>query len=261
MLYLYLSLIASLVVLAVVFYLFQLTSKRKALLSKANEKLSKLDESKNRLFSIIGHDLRGPIGNSVYLLNELHTNDDTLSGENREVIENIEQGLTQVQDLLENLLLWAKEEASEAELNRTDVNISDVLSHCKKMLAPLAKINNMEVKIDIDSSLQWPVDKNAYSTIIRNTMSNSLKYGDKSTLVEVTATREGNELVTRIIDRGEGIPQDIIQRYLNSTTYTNTTSNGMGLFLVSLFIRKHGGSFSYHHANSRGCLEIRIPKN
>ncbi|NVK04501.1 MAG: HAMP domain-containing histidine kinase [Flavobacteriia bacterium] len=258
--YLYLGLGVLLVVLALLFTMYRQTSKRKAMLAKANSQLSSMDESKTRLFSIIGHDLRGPIGNSAYLLSEIQNSEKGMSTESKEILENVEHGLIQVQELLENLLMWAKEEASEAELNRTRVNISELVQDCNKMLSPLSQINDMKLDVDIKPNLHWELDKNAYSTILRNTLSNSLKYASKSSTVEVSAKVVDHQLVTKICDYGDGIPKEMVEQLKSSDKFTNTTSNGMGLHLVSLLTKKHGGSLSYSYDGNKGCLTIVIPE-
>ncbi len=71
--------------------------------------LNQIDAAKTRLFSIIGHDLRGPIGNSLYLLKELPQRSDRLGTDSMDILSNVQLGLTEVHVLLENLLMWSKE--------------------------------------------------------------------------------------------------------------------------------------------------------
>lgn len=260
LLYTYIGLGAVMSLLFITFLSYRRAYRRKTELVKINRRLSDLDESKTQLFSIIGHDLRGPIGNSIYLLNEISKTDQTLSAESKEIVQHVEQGMIQVQDLLENLLLWAKDQATDVRLERRLLELLPLAKNIQKILSPLADINQIKTQIQSPSGLKWSIDENAYSTILRNVLSNSYKYAKPGTVVEVNLTISQGELITRICDEGPGISAEVIEKMKSSSHYSSGTSTGMGLYLVNLLTIKHGGHIHYTHDGVRGCMEIHIPE-
>lgn len=257
--YLFISLGVFLVLSLILLQLYRLVVKRRRETAAINSRLNQLDEAKNRLFAIIGHDLRGPIGNSLYLLKEMPQRGDKLSADSQEILDNVNQGLTEVHGLLENLLVWSKDQATDLNLRLEEVVLSELAWQCVQIMSPLLQQKRMKIELDVDKELKWDLDAQAYSTVLRNLVSNSLKYSPASSKVTINIQTEGNELVTRICDEGGGIPAEVMQNLKNSSSFKHSTTKGMGLYLVCLLVELHDGTIDFQNHPGNSCVEIRIP--
>ncbi len=135
--YLYAGIGVLFTLLLVLIQLFRLVQKRRKEVAKNLAMLNDIDKAKTRLFSIIGHDLRGPIGNSLFLLKELPQRGDKLGPDSMELLGNVQQGLTEVHVLLENLLMWSKDQASGLDVRRSEVEILAIVNQCEQLVAPM----------------------------------------------------------------------------------------------------------------------------
>lgn len=238
-------------------YTLVLRKRREAAINY--ERLNRLDMAKNRLFSIIGHDLRGPIGNSLYLLKELPQPGDKMSSDSESILENVQQGLTEVHGLLENLLIWSRDQAKDLEMRKTDVKVSRITEQCQQIVSILLPMRNMNIQFDVPHDLVWRLDPNAYSTIIRNLVSNALKYAPEGTTVSCSAYEENGLLITRICDEGSGVPDSVI-RNVESRSGHNGSGRGMGLYLVYMLTKEHGGTMEFVRKEGESCVVCSIPK-
>ncbi|KAB2807294.1 tetratricopeptide repeat-containing sensor histidine kinase [Phaeocystidibacter luteus] len=239
--------------------MYALMLKKRRVSQEALLRLNQLDDAKNRLFSIIGHDLRGPIGNSLFLLKEIPQRGDKLSADSADIMENVRQGLAEVNGLLENLLIWAKDQATELKLTKTEVNINSVVHQCEQIMTPLLPNRRMKMSCAIDEGLTWNIDPNAYSTIIRNLVSNALKYAPTDSEVVVSIHVEEGVLITRVKDSGPGIPREVLDQLKNLKEYRPDTSKGMGLYLVYMLTKEHGGDIEVAACEEGSYVEVRIP--
>ncbi|NVK29089.1 MAG: HAMP domain-containing histidine kinase [Flavobacteriia bacterium] len=257
LLYMGLGILLMLVLILLQMYGILLKRRREAQLNLT--RLNQLDEAKNRLFSIIGHDLRGPIGNSLFLLKEIPQRGDKLSADSADIMENVRRGLAEVNGLLENLLIWAKEQATELKLTKTEVDISSVVHQCEQIMTPLLPNRRMRMSCAIDKGLTWNIDPNAYSTIIRNLVSNALKYAPTESEVVVSIHEEHGVLITRVKDSGPGVPKEVLEELKDLKEYRPDTSKGMGLYLVYMLTKEHGGEIEVEACEEGSYVEVRIP--
>lgn len=248
-----------LVLIFLLLQLYMLVRKRRKETAISLEKLNELDMAKNRLFSIIGHDLRGPIGNSLFLLKEIPQRGDQLTPDTQAVLENVEHGLTEVHGLLENLLIWARDQAKDLEWRKSTVNISAIVEQCSHLLEVFIPTKNMKITTNVPENLEWNVDANAYGTIIRNLVSNALKYGPEESTVTCNIRVENNLLITRICDEGPGLPPEVYTELEHLDTLKGA-NRGMGLKLVKLITLEHQGTIHFHNEPGQFCVEVRIPK-
>lgn len=248
------------ILLLVMFQLYKLVVKQRKEASENAMYLNELNESKNRLFSIIGHDLRGPIGNSLFLLKEIPQRGDSLTPGSLTIHENIQQGLTEVHGLLENLLLWSRDQAKDLKVRKSDVDIHAIAMQCYNLMSVLESVRHMKLSMKVDPHLFWRLDAHAYSTILRNLISNALKYAPQNTEVNCTIYVEQDFLVTEICDRGKGIPDHLLKELNHKSETDNEKLGGMGLKLVQILVHQHGGTLSFEPLDNRFCIVFKIPR-
>ena len=217
-------------------------------LTSLNTELKALNTHREKLLSIVGHDLRNPVAASLKLAElammdvEHATKDDLL-----EYISRMQAGLQNANELLEDLLRWAKNQFDSLDFN--PVMIEDVQMQvltCLKRLRPMAEAKHIELIEQIEEGFKMCADRDMLDTIIRNLVSNAIKFTAAGTVI-VAASRRGNDILFSISDTGIGMPESIVsQLWKKSSHYTTygtmgEKGTGLGLELCLDFVKKHRG--------------------
>ncbi|WP_165304993.1 PAS domain-containing sensor histidine kinase [Pedobacter sp. SYP-B3415] len=219
-------------------------------LQALNLELAASNEQKNRLFSIIGHDLRNPISGSLQLANlilqDIRSN--TVS-EIESSLQLMKKELENASELLEDLLTWARAQLNAVDFNRVEIkDINELIVSSLQPVLPMAEKKHVKVEIKAAASASaLNADRSMLKTIIRNLVTNAIKFTDAggNVLIDVEARKSGTLFVVR--DDGRGIPEEKLpQLFDRSFTYTTfgtlgEKGTGLGLDLCQGFVRKHGG--------------------
>ncbi len=245
------------------------------IISSQNKELSELNKTKDRIFSIIGHDLRGPVGNINTILNSLISDYDFFSKEDLfEMLLDISKSAGLTQNLLDNLLFWAKSQRDEMTFNPEDIELNVIIEENVELLDGCAKSKNISISFDLKKVIYVVADDNMLTTTIRNLMTNAIKFSHEGGKIEV-AVREifGNKPDTAMIevaikDYGVGISEEnlkkIFQPNTHFTTYgtNNEKGTGLGLNLCKEFVERHGGKISVESKQNQGSVfRFTIPKS
>lgn len=225
-------------------------SQLKISVEEKTEELTALNTSKNLFFSIIAHDLKGPfnslIGFSDVLYDQVKVSKNEGLLESVEIIKNVSQNTF---ELLQNLLEWAQMQSGRLEFNRENIRIDQVINDVLKVLALQSKQKNITINVSIDQpdTLVY-ADKNMISTVLRNLISNAVKYSYKNSSIDVTCSVENHAVKISVADQGVGITKEALEN-LFKTKYAQKTlgtsgekGTGIGLILSKDFIEKHNGS-------------------
>ncbi|MBK7212689.1 MAG: PAS domain-containing sensor histidine kinase [Bacteroidales bacterium] len=246
-----------------------ITERKRAVdkLVELNHQLNDLNATKDKLLSIIAHDLRSPfnsiIGYSEMLKGNILSTDD-------EVIEDqigrIHQTALDTYYLLENLLAWAKSQTSRLECYPVSIRLDTIIRHCFRMLKPNADQKNISLKLNIPQNLTLEADSQMMRSIIRNLLSNAIKFTRKKGKILISATIENQHFIITIKDNGVGIPPDRLEKIFNKDNYHSTqgTDNehgsGLGLSICHEFIENHNGSIQIESQVGKGTLvTIKMP--
>lgn len=233
-----------------------------------NDKLQELNATKDKLFSIIAHDLRNPfngIFNSAKLLTESGPDDDP--EENRLLLSVILKSAEAGYELLENLLLWAR---SQTENLPAEIVNFDLYKIVNDNIA-LSEINARSKDICIVSSVQpatmVSADVMMVSTVVRNLLSNALKYSFPGGDVVISAEESDEYISVSVTDKGIGITEANLQNIFNKHQFNSTAGTlqekgtGLGLHLCKDFITANGGSISVSSKIAAGTTFIfTLPK-
>ena len=210
--------------------------------------LFELNASKDKFFSIIAHDLKNPfntiIGFSEMLKEEVKSGDHESIGEYAGLINT---SAVQTFRLLENLLEWANSQRGKILFSPIPIKLSELYNEELSVLNDMAKGKDIELKSSYPENLTIFADKNMMKTILRNLISNAIKFTHKNGKVEVKAMI-GNRLVEiSVSDTGIGMTNETkaklfkIDANLSTPGTENEKGTGLGLFLCKEFIEKHGG--------------------
>lgn len=238
-------------------------------LRQYSDELKLANETKNKFFSIIAHDLRSPFHAFLGLSGLLAENTDSLS---REEIKNYASALNAALknqfDLLNDLLDWAKLQNKDFMLNVKSVNLNDLVKSVLDPLSLSAKHKEILLRNNISPNLFLSSDGNMIKLLIRNLISNSIKFTNKNGFVEISALKKAGFIEITVADNGVGIPEDEIQKLLkedgiHSTEGTGSEKGtGLGLLLCREIVKKHGGKIWVESELGKGTKFVfTIPNN
>lgn len=216
-------------------------------LSKKQLDLEKLIKFKNKVFSIISHDLRGPIGSISQVLGLLNTGIIT-SEEFVEVVPRLANQTNEARDVLNNLLSWANSNRPETEPSKKAINLIEVLEEIRKSLNEEALKKEVNLLLD-EHELPNPlrVDKEGLTIVLRNLIKNSIKFCKKGDQIHFGCELRNNELLFYVKDTGVGFDKNIGAKLFDEmqhvTTYgtANEKGTGIGLLICKNIIEKNEG--------------------
>lgn len=217
-----------------------------AALLESQRQLQELNETKNKLFSIIGHDLRGPIGTLKMLLDVLITDFDQNKPEDiKKMLESVYTSTSVTFDLLENLLMWAKSQQEAVTMTKTSIDLRQAVSENIGLLSELAINKGQTLHNHVPENCLAFADKNMVMTILRNLIMNAIKFSGPTTNIHVNGAIRDTDVVISVKDEGMGIqPEDIekiFQPAYSSTGTAGEKGTGLGLLLCKDFVERQGG--------------------
>jgi len=218
-------------------------------LIEKQQQLKDLNKTKDNLFSIIGHDLRGPIGNLKSFIELILTDFDLDDKENlTKTLQLLSNSATRAYDLLDNLLLWARGQRNEVIFQPSAFKIYRLADHCISLLSETAKIKNIRIVNNIDKDLIVNADANMISTIFRNLISNAIKFSRVESEVIISSVADPANCTITVKDKGVGIkPEDVEKIFDDKQLYSTSGTSGekgtgLGLLICKDFIKKHNGT-------------------
>lgn len=218
---------------------------------KVEDKLRESNVTKDKFFSIISHDLKNPfitlLGFSEMIVVDY---DDFSSDEIKSYVHDIYKVANSTYKLLEDLLLWARSQQDAIKINKTQQHLSVIVDAVISTTQNMARRKDISLNNQIDDSHEIFVDEDTISTVIRNLISNSIKFTPKGGIVEISSLREGNLIKIFIKDNGVGIEENRLNKLfsLGETYSTEGTQNekgtGLGLIMCKEFVEKNDGTIS-----------------
>ena len=228
-------------------------------LKKSREHLQELNTTKNKFFSILGHDLRSPF-NSILGFSELlcHETDAFSREEIKEMAESIYNTGRETYNLLNNLLEWSGTQTDKIKFEPAKTGIYDIVISTVDLLNDNAKKKNIDVLIDIPEHLQVFADINMITAVIRNLLSNAIKFTHEKGSIKIGAKDTGKSVEITITDTGVGIKNKDIDKLFridadSSTTGTaNEKGTGLGLIICKEFIALNNGDIRVESEIGKG---------
>lgn len=238
-------------------------------LARYAEELKNANEMKNKLFSIIAHDLRGPftgfLGLSNILANELET---LSSDEIRYFSSELYASLRKQYELLTDLLNWARLQREDFQLNTEMINLSKLASKVFEHMSRLAANKEITLRNDVPEKLLVFADADLLKLVVRNLVSNAIKFTGSGGVVVVKAFKRDEVTEITVSDSGVGIlPEDIGKIFNEQISFTTPGTNnekgtGLGLMLCKEAVEKHGGRIRVDSEQGKGTnFTFTIPDN
>ncbi len=234
-----------------------------------NKKLEKLNATKDKFFSIIAHDLRGPIGNiNQYLdfvIEDVESIGDKSLTEDLKTLKNVAKTSY---ELLESLLIWASSQKGSIIYNPELSYFYQLAQSNIDLFKQSAEKKQILIKNNIDPNLNCLFDYNMINTVIRNLINNAIKYTNENGEIVISSNENSKDIEISIIDNGIGITKLAIdslfeidiKTFSKEGTYGEKGS-GFGLILCKEFIDKHNGKIWVESELGKGSkFKFTIPK-
>lgn len=237
-------------------------------LKESEARLRELNATKDKFFSIIAHDLKSPfnsiIGLSNILVQQIQEKDYAAIEEYAGMIENSSQ---HAMDLLMNLLEWSRSQSGKMIFNPENINIVDLISQSTELFNALAQQKSISVLSEMPVNLHVCADKAMINTILRNLISNAIKFTNPGGEIVISTEQMPDELVVSVSDNGVGIDKESISKLfrIDKSSSTLGTANekgtGLGLLLCKEFAERHGGRIWVESESGKGSkFSFSIPK-
>jgi PAS domain S-box-containing protein len=247
-----------------------ITEREKILnaLKNSEENLREVNATKDKLFSIIAHDLRSPfngiLGFSELLIENASNNE---TQENEQFLEIINVTAKKTLVLLDNLLNWARSQTGKIEFAPEKLNLSAIIRELLVTSSSMAKIKNIDLCYSQSNDIEVYADKNMLETVLRNLINNAIKFTELGGRISVLSDSDLNNFEITISDDGVGMNEETVKNIFKVASYTTSlgTANekgaGLGLVLCKEFVNKHGGKIWVESEENKGSnFKFTIPK-
>ncbi|MGB7393633.1 MAG: tetratricopeptide repeat-containing sensor histidine kinase [Pricia sp.] len=215
-------------------------------LQKSEQELREINRTKDKLFSIIGHDLRGPIGAFQGLL-KLFKDGDIGQNEFLEYIPKLRHDIDHISFTLNNLLTWGHTQMNGAVTKPSVVSLGSVVKDNIHLLSEIAENKSIKLVSQIATNTMVWSDSDQIDIVVRNLISNALKFTPQNGMVTIVAEEKNKEWQVSIRDTGIGMDAKTVEKIFsvnaNHTTYgtNNEKGTGLGLSLCKEMVEKNGG--------------------
>lgn len=233
----------------------------KRIIVAQTEELRKTIMGRDKLYSVIAHDLRSPMGSIKMVLNMLILNlpTQTIGDEMYELLTMANQTTEDVFSLLDNLLKWTKSQIGKLKVVYQDINLVEVIEGVSEIFNMVAGLKKIKIVLDVSTDrVEVRADIDMIKTVIRNLISNAIKFSNEGTNIVVSLTEEDSMAVVSVKDSGCGIDEENQKKLLHTDTHFSTfgTNNeegsGLGLLLCKDFVVKNGGDLWFTSVQGEG---------
>jgi signal transduction histidine kinase len=236
---------------------------------KSEEKLRQLNSDKDLFISILSHDLKSPL-NNLLGYSELLTEE--IRKLNIDEIEDfakiINKSAQNTYNLLEDILTWAGTQLGSIPFKPQNMSFTDVCKDTIEFLNPNAVAKNITIDYSADEHLIVFADRDMLKTVLRNLVSNAIKFTDAGGAISISAGQSQSDVTITVSDNGVGIPPENMARLFDISELLTTkgtakeTGTGLGLLLCKEFVEKHGGKIWVESETGKGSdFKFTMPKN
>ena len=231
-------------------------------LALKNDELVKIVAEKDKFFSIISHDLRSPFNGFLGLTQMMAENLSNMEMEDiQEIVHSMSKSATNLYRLLENLLEWSRIEQGLVPFNPTHVKLNEVVNEGLSTVLETAQNKKIGLSVSIPENIGIWADSNIIETVLRNLVSNAIKFTPSGGNITLEAKITDNKnLLFSVQDSGIGMKKEMVEKLFQITGNISRRgtddepSTGLGLFLCKGFIEKHGGSIWAQSEEGKGSV-------
>ena len=238
-----------------------LVAAKRLILSKTEE-LQRTIAGRDKLYSVIAHDLRSPMGSIKMVLNMLILNlpSEKIGAEMYELLTMANQTTEDVFSLLDNLLKWTKSQIGKVNVVYQDVDLVEVTDGVIEIFSMVASLKKIRIREMKPEKMMVNADIDMLKTVVRNLLSNAIKFSKENSEVLVKMEEVDGMAVVSVQDYGCGISEEGQKKLLHTDTHFSTfgTNNeegsGLGLLLCKDFVVKNGGKLWFTSKEGEGSI-------
>ncbi|MBX2961992.1 MAG: tetratricopeptide repeat-containing sensor histidine kinase [Cyclobacteriaceae bacterium] len=226
-----------------------------------NVQLQTLNNTKDKFFSIIGHDIKGPLNSLTSFSGLLINHFEALSKEDiQTVARDLDKSLKNLFTLLNNLLEWARSQTGNIDFTPAPFDVVEVLNQNKELLHAQAAAKEITILHEQVSPMMVTANQQSITTVVRNLISNAIKFTPANGVIKLSAEQSGNEVIVSIADTGVGMSNTVKEKLFrldakHSTPGTaNEKGTGLGLILCKDFVEKNGGRIWVESEEGKGSV-------
>jgi signal transduction histidine kinase len=226
-----------------------------------NEKLQELNHTKDKFFSIISHDLKGPLNSLTSFSHLLIDHTESLSKEEIKMLAtDLDKSVKNLLTLLENLLEWSRSQTGTIDFSPKVFDLRELLQNNKNLLESQASTKKIAILLDAPEYFSVNLHKPSINTVVRNLVSNAIKFTREGGKITLGIESDKEKMTIYISDDGVGMSQEVVEKLfrLDSKHSTRGTADekgtGLGLILCSEFIEKNGGKIQVKSTEGRGSV-------
>ena len=239
-------------VIAVIWY--RLAKVRK----KRNEELQRVNQTKDRLLSIVSHDVKTPVGAICTVLRQMTNHYDNMSDTDRKAsLVMMHTSAEALDDRVKNIMQWVRGELENSEIRRRPFNLGRLVDDCIKMQVAAADAKTLKVVNEVEPWLAVNDDENAVSLVLQNLLSNAVKFSYPGGEIRVKAEEKDGRVWLMVEDDGMGITEKKLEKIFQFMTSSakgtgGETGTGIGLFVSKQLVDKMGGEISIESVKGEG---------
>jgi signal transduction histidine kinase/uncharacterized protein HemY len=227
-------------------------------IEKVNDDLAKADTIKNRLLSIISHDVRGPL-NSLKGVLYLFNNNAMSQEELKDATASVSDQVLHLNHFLDNLLRWSKSQMNEVEPDRQRLSVGAVVADSVALMSFSALAKKLDVQVKVPAELTMWADEEMIKCVLRNLLANAIKFCDEKDRIHITAEPIGSCIRIVVEDTGIGIAPEQLPllfgiSHLSTKGTHDEVGTGLGLVLCKEFVEKNGGEIAVSSEPGKGSV-------
>ncbi len=237
------------------------------IIAKRTEELQKSNQTKDRLFSVISHDLRGPITSFQSIAKLVgHYNKQNAREKIDQLSQRIDQSVNKLNTLLNNLLNWALAQTKEIQFRAASIDLTNLLHDVIDLYNDQLLQKELSINTQYNFLSAVTADYDLLTAVFRNLLSNAIKYSPRGSIIQLKTFEANGQIVIEIADNGVGIEPDKLS-YLfevrekkNTSGTENEKGTGLGLLVAKEFIVMHGGTITVDSILNKGTtVRVSVP--
>lgn len=224
------------------------------------EELKKIIDGRDKMYSVIAHDLRSPLVSIKMLLNMfvMTMSADKIGKEQYDMLDSANKSTEELFVLLDNLLKWTKTQTGKLTVVPQNFELIETISGVLEIFSLVSNSKNIKLILEENSSINVRGDIDIFKTILRNLLSNAIKFSFTDSKIIISVKRINSMAVISVKDFGKGISQEEQKMLFNSETHfskygtNNEQGSGLGLLLCKDFATKNGGDLWLESESEKG---------
>lgn len=232
----------------------------KRAIDRQNEELRSTIMNRDRLYSVIAHDLRSPMGSIKMIFNMLMLNltKESIGRDMYELLSMANKTAEETFSLLDNLLKWTKCQAGRQKTVFQTTDLVELIEDGLAVFSSMSQVKNINIRFAPPEKIEVNTDMDMVKTILRNLLSNAIKYSQDNSEITVSINQNDDSAIINVTDHGCGIKSEDQDKLLKSdthfTTYgtKNEEGSGLGLLLCKDFAQKIGGDLWFVSEEGKG---------